>query len=705
MKLFFTSKVKSLKRISLLASIILALSSKSLTFSQTKIKDTTSLEEVVVKSVRVNKKTPVSFSNMSKNEIQKRNLGQDIPILMNYMPSVVTTSDAGNGFGYTGIRVRGSDATRVNVTINGIPYNDAESSGTYFVDMPDFASSLQSIQLQRGVGTSTNGSGAFGASLNMQTQNYSEKPNAEISNSFGSFNSRKHTVKFSTGLLKNKFEIAGRVSLLKSDGYIQRASSDLKSYFFQGAYVGKRSLIKAVVFGGKEITYQSWNGIDADMMAIDRTFNYSGMYYDANGNVQFYKNEVDNYQQHHAQLIWNEKLSDKITSNVALHYTKGKGFYENFKEDADYADYNLTPIGSATTTDLARQKWLNNDFYGITYSLHYNTEKVEAVLGGAYNQYKGKHYGLVNWAENANSIELNQHYYDYFGNKNDATVYAKINYQIAKKWSVYGDLQYRRVLYHADGSFGEVKPTFNFLNPKAGINYLMDDNNTFYFSYAKANREPNRTDYENGTVNPEKLDDYELGWRHNQEKFYLNWNVYLMKYKNQILLTGSVDDIGNPIRFNTDKSYRFGTEIEWNYQFAKKWFWNFNTTLSANKIVDKSSNRSFDISYSPNVILGNKINFKPIKNLQLILLQKFVSHQYMNNMESDYARLPDYFVNDFNVVYEIHLKKIFESIVITGLVNNVLTKKYISNGYMWDIYPYYFPQAGRNYLVGLTLKF
>ena len=413
-----------------------------ISFSQ--VKDTTKvnqLDEVLVSAVRVTSKTPVSFSNLTKNEIKSRNLGQDIPILMNYLPSVVTTSDAGNGVGYTGIRVRGSDATRVNVTINGIPYNDSESHGTYWVNMPDFASSLESIQLQRGVGTSTNGAGAFGASLNMLTDSYAKKATGEISNSIGSFNTHKHTVKFSTGLMNDHFEIAGRLSTLKTDGYIDRASSDLKSYFLQGTYVGKTTLIKALAFGGKEKTYQSWNGTDAETLNSDRTFNSAGIFTDESGQTRFYDNETDNYQQDHYQLHWNEKLTEKWSTNLAFHYTKGKGFYENYKEDADFSDYGLLPLGPVVTTDLIRQKWLDNDFYGTTFSANYKEEKLDVIFGGGYNKYEGAHFGKVIWARFASQSELGDHYYDDFATKTDGTVFAKANYQISEKISLFGDLQ------------------------------------------------------------------------------------------------------------------------------------------------------------------------------------------------------------------------------------------------------------------------
>ncbi|WP_374174863.1 TonB-dependent receptor [Flavobacterium tructae] len=677
------------------------------------------LDDVLVSAVRVTTKTPVSFSNLDKKDIKFRNLGQDIPILMNYLPSVVTTSDAGGGIGYTGIRVRGSDATRVNVTINGIPYNDAESQGTFWVNMPDFASSVESLQLQRGVGTSTNGSSAFGASLNMLTDNYATKASGEISSSYGSFNSNKNTVKFSTGLLNDHFELAGRLSTIKSDGYVDRASSDLKSYFLQGTYIGKTTLIKALVFGGTERTYQSWNGIDAEKLNSDRTYNSAGKYKDEAGNVHFYDNETDNYKQNHYQLHWSESISDKWSSNLALHYTKGQGYYENFKYNEPIKGYGpIQPtkmvendLGELVPgTDLIRQKWLDNDFYGTTFSVKYKEEKLDVIVGGGWNKYEGAHFGKVIWARNSSQALPGDHYYDDFSTKTDGNIFAKANYQLTEKLSFYGDLQYRNVTYKANGKdTGLVDDSFNFFNPKAGLNYAINSKNTFYFSYARANREPNRTDYEGGNVKPEKLNDFELGWRFNSDKFQLNSNVYYMAYKDQLILTGRLDDVGAPIRANTEKSYRLGLEVDATIQLSEKFILRPNFTLSSNKNIDLAVEGTHygttDIAYSPSVIAGNIIVYSPIQNLHISLLQKFVGEQYMNNIELPAAKLADYFVNDLNVSYEIKPKSVFKSILITGLVNNFLDKKYVSNGAMWDVYPYYYPQAGINFLAGLTLKF
>ena len=720
------SKVQSSTKFIVLTSCFLTLTS-FLSNAQVKQQDTTKvnqLDEVLVSAIRVTSKTPVTFSNMSKEEIAQRNLGQDIPVLMNYLPSVVTTTDAGNGVGYTGIRVRGNDATRVNVTINGIPYNDSESHGTFWVNMPDFASSLQSLQLQRGVGTSTNGSGAFGASLNMLTDNYAQKSSGEISNSFGSFNTHKHTVKFSTGLMNDHFEIAGRLSMLKSDGYIDRASSDMKSYFLQGTYVGKTTLIKALVFGGTQKSYQAWYGVDATTLESDRTFNYAGMFTDESGNTRFYDNQTDNYQQDHYQLHWNEQISENWSTNLAFHYTKGKGYYEEYKYNEPVAQY---PGIEATKmvensdgdlvpgTDLIRQKWLDNDFYGTTFSANYKTEKLDLILGGGWNKYEGDHFGKVIWARYASQTELGDHYYDDFSTKTDGNIFVKANYQLLDNLNFYGDLQYRNVQYKANGNdTGLVDDNFNFFNPKAGLTFDFNAKNALYASFARANREPNRTDYEGGNVKPEKLDDYELGWRFRTQKVKINSNLYYMNYKDQLVLTGELNDVGAPIRKNSGDSYRLGLEVDATIQFAEKWTIAPNFTLSSNKNVDFVSDASAsvenlgntNIAYSPEFIAGNILTFVPLKPLRISWLSKFVSEQYLNNIDDESGKLKDYFVNDINAAYEIKTNSIFKSIVINVLANNIFNVDYVSNGADYGGgYVYYFPQAGANFLAGLTLNF
>lgn len=719
--------------------------------AQEKAKDSTkteTLDEVLVKAVRVNATSPITHSNITKKELEKRNLGQDIPILLNYLPSVVTTSDAGAGVGYTGIRVRGINAQSTNVTINGIPYNDAESMGTFWVNLGDFASSVESLQLQRGVGTSTNGSGAFGASINVLTDAVSNKANGEISNSFGSFNTRKHTLKFSTGLLNDHIEIAGRLSNIKSDGYIDRATSDLKSYFLQGSYVDDNTLIKLITFGGQEVTYQAWNGIDAETLENDRTFNPSGMYTDENGNTRFHDNEVDDYKQDHYQLLWNERLNSNWSTNIALNYTYGRGFFEQYKEDEDFSDYDLAPIeiGGETinTTDLIRRRWLDNDFYVANATANYKNDEVNFTFGGSYSTYRGDHFGEIIWARFASDSEIRDRYYDGTGKKNDFNVFAKATYRLNDKISLYGDLQMRLVDYKTSGLNSNRLPfnideNYNFFNPKAGITYELNDRNNIYFSYARANREPNRDDFENNAiVKPEQLNDFEFGWRHSSETFTFNSNVYYMLYNEQLVLTGNIDNVGNPIRTNSGESYRLGLELEAAIKLTDQFSLRPNLTLSSNKnnetIVSRDGSLvnlgKTDISFSPEIVAANAIVFQPKDNFQVSLLSKYVGDQFMSNTESAVSKLDSYLITDFNITYELQFlgnqetlemnrNPFFKSILFSGLVNNIFNVEYVSNGYYFtydDDFSVpgtvttvegtgYYPQATINFLLGVTLKF
>jgi len=709
-------------------------------FAQEKLQDSTKVEkldEVLVKAVRVDASSPITHSNISKEQLEERNLGQDIPILLNYLPSVVTTSDAGAGVGYTGIRVRGINAQSTNITINGIPYNDAESLGTYWVNLGDFASSVESLQLQRGVGTSTNGSGAFGASINVLTDAISENANAEISNSFGSYDTWKHTLKFSTGTLNNHFELAGRLSKIKSDGYIDRASSDLKSYFLQASYFDDNTLIKAITFGGKEVTYQAWNGIDGETLKTDRTFNSAGTYIDNNGNMQFYDNEVDNYNQDHYQLHWNERFNNNWSTNIALNYTYGRGYFEQYKEDEDFADYDLEEIilGGETinTTDLIRRRWLDNDFYVVNANANYKNDVINMTFGTSYSSYDGDHFGEIIWAEYASNSEIRDHYYDGNGKKKDLNVFTKATYRANDKISLYGDLQLRNVDYKTTGLNSDripftVDKKYNFFNPKAGITYKICDVNSLYFSYARANREPNRGDFENNeSVKPEQLNDFELGWRHNTDKFRININAYYMLYNEQLVLSGQIDDTGSPIRTNSGESYRLGLELEAVISLSKKFSVQPNFTLSSNR--NKETISSIDgalvnlgktnISFSPEIVAANALVFQSNENFQISLLSKYVGEQFMGNTDSDVSKLESYFVNDLSLTYEIKTNSIFKSIILSGLINNIFGEEYVSNGYYFTYEDTwsdpnqittiegagYYPQATTNFLLGITLKF
>jgi iron complex outermembrane receptor protein len=721
--------------------IAMALTITGLATAQNKqVKDSTNaekLDEVLVKAVRVDAKSPITHSNLSKEEIAKRNLGQDIPMLLNFLPSVVTTSDAGAGIGYTGIRVRGVSSQSTNVTINGIPYTDAESLGTFWVNLGDFASSVESLQLQRGVGTSTNGSGAFGASINILTDAFSKEASGEISNSFGSFNSRKHTIKFSTGLMNDHFEIAGRLSNIESDGYVDRASSSLKSYFLQGSYVDENTLIKAVTFGGNNVTYQSWFGIDAATLREDRTFNPAGAYEDENGNQQFYDNEVDDYRQDHYQLHWNERYNDNWSTNIGMNYTYGRGFYEQFREDDDFSTYGLDPLvvdgQTLDETDLVRRRWLDNDYYVFNASANYKNKDIDLIFGTSISHYDGDHFGEVIWARFASQSNIRDRYYDGNGRKNDASIFSKATYKLNNRLQLYGDLQLRNVNYKTSGinsDLGEflVDENFTFFNPKAGVTFEYDNNNDLYVSYARANREPNRNDFEsNPDIKPEQLNDFELGWRHKKGNFTFNVNSYLMLYNEQLVLSGEINDVGAPLRTNSGDSYRLGLELEAVIPVTSQLTLQPNLALSSNK--NRETLRSFDgelqnlgstdIAFSPNLVAANAIVYAPVKNFQVSLLSKFVGEQFMSNTEAQSSKLASYFLNDLNLIYTINTDSIFDKVVFTALVNNILNKKVVSNGYYYTFEDDYsnpgtistvegagfYPQAGTNFLLGATFHF
>ena len=696
-----------------------------------------SLEEVSVAGLRASEDQPVPFSEVTKEDLASRNLGQDLPILLNFLPAVVTTSDAGAGIGYTGIRVRGSDATRVNVTINGIPYNDAESQGTFWVNLPDFASSVESIQLQRGVGTSTNGSSAFGASLNILTNAATREAYAEITNAVGSFNTLRHTLKFSTGLLNDHIEISGRLASIASDGYIDRASSDLNSYFLQGIYQDDNTLLKALVFGGHEITYQSWFGVDPITLENDRTYNFAGEIYNANGDLTgYYDNQVDNYRQDHYQFHWNQKYNQNWSSSLGLNYTYGRGFYEEYNNDASLVNLRLNDVtlGGATqsTTDNITRKWLDNDFYVLTANAQYTTDDTNLVLGGLVSTYDGDHFGKLIWATFASNAQPNHEFYRNKGEKSEVTFFGKLTQKVADKLSAYVDLQIRNVGYKANGTINElgtidIDDSFNFFNPKLGVTYNANENTQWYLSYAKAQREPNRTDYENGSPRPEVLNDFEAGIRKKGNRATWAANLYYMRYKDQLVLTGEIDEVGAPIRENVGDSYRLGLELEANLALSDQWLWQPNITLSENKNLDFRFQRdgalqnlgNTNIAYSPNLVAGSNLVFVPSTQFQVGILSKYVGEQYLGNIDADLSKLPAYFINDLNVTYSIGPLKWVKNIDFSLLVNNIFNAQFESNGYFYtydDTWSApnqvttiegvgYYPQAGRNFLLGTTIRF
>lgn len=709
---------------------------------------TVSLEEVKVSGLRVNEDTPVAFTNLTQEEIASRNLGQDIPILLNYLPAVVTTSDAGNGIGYTGIRVRGGDARSVNVTINGIPYNDAESQGTFWVDLPDFASSVSSFQLQRGVGTSTNGNAAFGASLNLLTQEIAQEAYARWSQSSGSFNTLKNTFQFSTGFLASGIEISGRLGKIVSDGYIDRSTSNLKSFFLQAAYQDENTLIKLLGFGGHEITYQSWYGVDQTTLDSDRTYNPAGEIYSTSGQLTgYYDNQEDNYQQDHYQFHWTQQLNAFWDLSLGLNYTYGRGYYEEYYDQ--WADENITfggntsfaylqlpslTIGDSqiTATENVQRKWLDNDYYVANLGLNFQKEKTTLNLGAFYSQYIGDHFGELLWAQQVGEVLPKHRFYENTGTKIESSIFVKWTQVLSDQWIGYLDLQLRNVNYDVAGQVAgpssfTVDDRFSFFNPKAGITYKASENQRFFFSFARAQREPNRTDYENGNPVPEKLNDFELGWRYNQPKLRLQVNAYWMAYKDQLALSGALDEVGSPIRENIGNSRRIGFEMEAKVQLAPEWFWQPNLALSRNENFDYFFQRDGQLSnlgttklaYSPSLIAGNALVFVPNTNFQLALLSKYISTQYMGNIDSKTSELPAYFVSDLNASYRWTPEKWFQEVQLSLLVNNLFNEQYVSNGYFYtydDTWSNpgetttiegagYYPQAGTNFLIGMTLTF
>ncbi|WP_319482071.1 TonB-dependent receptor [uncultured Draconibacterium sp.] len=712
-------------------------------------------DEILISATRAGNKTPVAYSNVSNDEIAKRNMGQDIPFLLNLTPSFVTTSDAGAGVGYTNFRVRGTDLNRINVSVNGIPLNDAESHGTWFVDQPDMASSLENVQIQRGVGTSTNGAAAFGASINLQTNSLNKEAYGSYKTAAGTFNTFKNTVSAGTGLINDHFTFDVRLSKVTSDGFIDRASSDLKSYFVSGGYYSENTILKINVFSGYEETYQAWYGVPtvrlnndtegmqryADhwlmtqeevdhMMASDsRTYNY-----------YTYDNQVDHYVQDHYQLHFSHKFNPHLNLNASLHYTYGRGYYENYKADEDLADYLLPniEIGNEVieTTDLINRKWLDNDFYGFTYSLNYNKNNSDFILGGGYNVYDGRHFGNVIWAQYLGEADFNHDWYRGTGLKKDFNVYAKYNWQVAEKLNLFADLQYRRIDYTIEGIDDDLRNLdqdhdFNFFNPKLGIFYQLADNQDLYLSFAVANREPNRTafvDYPEGNEPPvhETLHDWELGYNYASSRFSFGANFYFMNYKDQLVVTGQINDVGSAIMVNVDESYRTGIELQAGVQIATDFQWNGNTTLSINKIKDFTEYvdnwdtwgqdafdlGTTDLAFSPNVIANSQFVYTPGEHFSIAFVSQYVGDQYIDNTSSDDRKLDAYFVNHLKADYTFKTNLVDE-ISLHFIANNLFDVQYETNAW---VYPYllgnerykmdgYYPQAGVHFMFGVDFTF
>ena len=694
--------------------IILGLSVSSVLSAQT---DSTQIKEI--QEVSFTRRLPVSkeIINVQK-DLGSKNLGQDLPILLKNQMSVVATSDAGNGVGYTGFRIRGSAGTSINVMLNGVPYNDSESQGTFFVNIPDMASSASQIVIQRGVGTSSNGTASFGASVNILTKNPDEKPYVLGQFSAGSFNTMKTSFEAGSGkFLNNLLSVSARYSTINSDGYIDRAFSKLNSYNINALFEKGNTKIRFLTFGGKEKTYQAWNGIDAATYETNPKFNYSGAIYDADGNiVKYYDNETDNYWQKHYHLLWEQKFSEKWNLETTFHLTNGDGYYENYKQDAKFSKYDLPNIiengNTITRTDFIRKKWLDNSFYGVVSNLFGNFKNLNLNFGVAANQYFGRHFGNVTGVKYTNISE--HEYYRNNALKNEISGFAKAIYKI-NQFEIFGDLQLRNIDYKtyvidANAEEGmDLKEKWTFFNPKFGVNYQIENGKIFLF-YAHAHREPNRDDlFANPNTKPEKLHDFELGLEKTFGDVAFTANAYYMNYVNQLVLSGELNMVGEFIKINSGKSYRLGIELGALAKISEKLNISGNLTLSQNKnvdfkIEDNSSVNNLgntSISFSPNVIANGIIQYKPIKNLQLNINNQYIGKQYLDNTETKELQLKDYFLTDFNAQYEFKIAK--QEISLQFLLNNIFNKKYVNNGFVY-YGPYYYAQAGRNFMLGLNFR-
>lgn len=702
-------------------------------------------KEVIVNATRAGTTTPVAYTNVASDIISKRNNGQDIPYLIGLTPSLVETSETGTGIGYTGLRIRGTDGSRINVTIDGIPLNDAESQQVFWVDLPDLASSIDNIQVQRGIGTSSNGAGAFGASINIETKSPDNLPFARLNTSKGSFNTLKNTIMAGTGLLSGKFAFGMRYSDIKSDGYIERTGSSNRSVYLNGLYRTEKSLLKANLILGEEHSGISWWGVPEEMLSINRRYNPAGEYTDENGKKQYYNNESDNYRQNHFQLIYSLSLSKYLFIHTAFHYTHGQGYYEEFREDQLLSDYGLSSflIGGAeiTSTDLIRRKWMSNDFYGVVYSVKYKRDRIDAVLGGGINVYKGDHFGKIIWMQNAGNTEKDYRWYLNNATKGEISFYGKMNYKFSERFYGFGDLNFRFLNYKMRGIDDDLRTLsqnhhFNFLNPKAGIFYTISDNQDAYVSFSVAHREPTRSDYKEAsgdaaaTPLPEALYDTEAGYNIRADKTVLGVNFFGMFYNDQLVPTGELSNVGYPVMTNAKSSYRAGVELSAGFKPVKLIDWQLNLTLSKNKILDFteyytdyiSEDNSYqyknkklgnvDIAYSPSMIVSGNLALNLSEKIKIHFVTKYVGNQYFDNTMSEERMIDPYLVNNLRIDYNPVIKNI-KNIDIQLFVNNVFNNKYENNAYGGNWYEdgkentwaYYFPQAGINFMFRLGVVF
>lgn len=705
------------------------------------------MEEVMVTATRAGDESPVAFTNMERDEIEQRHFGQDIPYLLSMTPSMVTTSDAGHGIGYTAMRIRGTDANRINVTINGIPLNDAESHSVFWVDLPDLATSVDNIQVQRGVGTSTNGAAAFGASVNLMTRTVNKKPYAAYEANAGSFNTRRHAVSAGTGLLGGRFAADIRLSDAWSDGYIDRAWTDLSSYYISGTYLDEKSMVKFITFSGMEELYQAWGGVPSSLLETDRTYNGLGAYTNANGERVYYDNQIDHYRQDHYQLHFTREFSPAWHVNAALHYTRGAGYYEEYEESASLPDYLLEPVVAGQDTisesDLIRRKWLDNHFFGIVGGLHYENGQLNAVLGGGWNRYDGDHFGTVIWARYPGDSEIRHRWYENTGIKTDWNTYLKTSINAGERLSFFVDLQVRGIGYGINGADDDLRDItqnhdYLFFNPKAGLNLELDRQQSLYLFVARANREPNRSNFVDADPSQpvpvkETLLDYEAGYRFRGTDLHVNANFYFMDYTDQLVLTGEINDVGSAIMTNISDSYRAGIELAGGARITGWLSWDVNATFSTNKVLDFTAyvdnwdywgdpeNEPYqvmeelgttDLSFSPPVVAASQVTAVPLKNLRLVLYSKYVGRQFTDNTSSPERSLDPYLVNDAKISYTIY-PQFFRELSFSLQLLNLFDVEYETNAWVYRYYSGgqegmidgYYPQAGFHLMAGVKLVF
>lgn len=740
------SKSGTMKKIYVLVLIILPITLLAQQDSTSKVV----FQDVIVNAVKATDKDPHTQTSLTKTQLNERNTGRDLPYLLDQQPNVIVTSDAGAGTGYTGMRIRGSDLSRINVTINGIPMNDAESQQVYFVDMPDLASSTNAIQIQRGVGASTNGGGAFGASVNMQTNGFSPHAYGRFATNYGSFNTWKHTLEGGSGLIKNKFFIEGRLSKISSDGYIDRAKSDLWSYYIHTGLLLNKTKIQLIHFSGFEKTYQAWNGVPEDSLNTNPRFNSAGTDYGANPVP--WSNQIDNYRQHYMQLFLTQTISRHWSLNVAGFTTIGKGYYEEYKVDQKLTKYQLSST-AASRSDVIRRRWLDNVYYGGLLGIGYEKKKVDVKFGGMFSQYQGKHYGTVVWCRECETVNSANHYYYSTGLKRDINFFAKVNYSPVPKLMLYADVQYRFVQHAIQGNNNDlvdfdIKNTWHFFNPKAGLKVLINPKNQLYVSFAMANKEPSRDEQinnQNSPLQPETLYDAELGYQYKQKRFSLQLNGYFMYYKNQLLLSGKLNDVGNPIKINTPKSYRAGVELAadgvlWLSKKDQRALLSagLNLSYSVNRIINfQEKVPTYDadynlidtaymvnnyatttIAFSPSIVGGFTLASEPVKNFQIKLLLKYISRQYLDNTQAPERSIKPYAYGDITLSYLYPIKD-QKSVRFNFSVYNFWNQKYVSNGYTYreryvatdgvvsdpSHYNFYYPQAGIHCTGGIDVNF